>query len=144
MVTLGPLGYMPFPGTVGSLATVPVILCINYLEIPPQIFIVLMLICIVAALFVITRAQKYFTHADPREIIIDEVVGCMIALYALPMSLNWIVPAFILFRILDGTKICGLAYIEKKVSGAYGIMCDDIVAGLMVLISMRCLMVLFP
>lgn len=134
---------MPFSGTVGSLVTVPLIAAINYFQIPGFVFIIFILIAIVSSLVIIKSASTFFINLDPREIIIDEVIGCMIALYALPARWHVLLLAFGLFRLLDGTKLCGLSFLEKKIPGAYGILCDDIAAGLMVNGAMRYLIVYF-
>ena len=75
---------------------------------------------------------------DPRVIIIDEVAGMMVALAALPV--NWKVygAGFLLFRFLDITKPLGLRRVER-LPGSWGIMLDDLLAGLLTQFLLRAL-----
>jgi phosphatidylglycerophosphatase A len=69
--------------------------------------------------------------SDPQWIVIDEWAGLFIALVGLTPS-NWmaVLVAFILFRVLDATKLGPVAWAEQ-LPGAYGVMADDIVAGIL-------------
>ncbi len=66
---------------------------------------------------------------DPQYIIIDEVVGCWVALLFLPASLLIYGLGTLLFRVLDKTKILGIKEVER-LPGGWGIMLDDVVAGI--------------
>lgn len=66
--------------------------------------------------------------ADPPEVVIDEVAGMWISMYALPPSA--IIPAFFLFRIVDITKPFPICTAEK-LPGGWGIMADDVLGGVL-------------
>jgi phosphatidylglycerophosphatase A len=140
IATLGKIGYLPYPGTMGSLAALPVVFGIHYFHISLQVFVIAILFCSLIAYRIIQIGASHFANTDPREIILDEVIGCLIAFYGLALQASVCISAFVLFRILDGTKWFGISYIEKKIPGAYGILCDDILAGLMVNIGLRYVM----
>ena len=86
------------------------------------------------------RAINYsfneFNSGDPPEIVIDEVVGQMLTLLALPIYetlyplpvIYYCVPAFLFFRLFDIWKPFPINYIDKNIQGSLGIMLDDILA----------------
>jgi phosphatidylglycerophosphatase A len=68
-------------------------------------------------------------HDDPAEIVIDEVVGCMITFFMVPLTMQWAMLGLVLFRFFDIFKIGGIRRLERFVS-AWGVMLDDIAAGI--------------
>lgn len=68
---------------------------------------------------------------DPSRVVIDEVVGVWITLLAVPQGASWLYPlgAFLLFRLFDIWKPLGIRRMER-ISGGWGVMLDDILAGL--------------
>ncbi len=66
---------------------------------------------------------------DPQIVVIDEVVGMLIALIAIPATWPWVVAGFTLFRIFDITKIYPIN-ITQRIPGGWGIMLDDVLAGI--------------
>ncbi len=66
---------------------------------------------------------------DPSIVVIDEIVGMWIALYLLPQSMTAIAIAFVLFRIFDVIKPPPARQVER-LPGGWGIMLDDVVAGI--------------
>lgn len=68
---------------------------------------------------------------DPREVIIDEVAGYLIAMALLPLSLFNVLGTFIVFRFLDIMKPPPVSFFDLKNRGGVGIMADDIVAGIL-------------
>lgn len=76
-------------------------------------------------------AQRYGLGDDPA-IVIDEIVGCWIALLAAPKSLPWVLAAFVLFRLADIAKPWPIGWADRNVKGGFGIMLDDLLAGLLV------------
>jgi phosphatidylglycerophosphatase A len=73
---------------------------------------------------------------DPGRIVIDEVVGQWIALFLIPATWLNLALAFFLFRVLDIFKPLGIRDTER-LPGGWGIMTDDVVAGLMTLLVVR-------
>lgn len=67
--------------------------------------------------------------SDPKYIVIDEVIGMWITCLFIPTSIWWFVMAFLIFRILDITKLPPINLLEK-LHGGLGILADDIGAGL--------------
>ena len=125
------------PGTFASLATcILFLVLINFLEIT-IIFLVTLVIFLYSFLAIINSFDE-FKSEDPQEIVIDEVVGQMLPLLALPIyetlyllpKIYYCLFAFLLFRLFDILKPFPVNYVDNNVTGALGIMLDDIIAGI--------------
>ena len=68
---------------------------------------------------------------DHGGIVIDEVAGFAITMWALPFDWVWLLAGFCLFRLLDIVKPWPVRLFDQHVSGGLGVMADDIVAGLL-------------
>ena len=131
------------PGTVASLITCLLfLLLINIFNIS---IIFLFTLAIFAYSFVaINNSFDEFSSNDPQEIVIDEFVGQMLPLLAIPIyetlyllpKIYYCIPAFLLFRLFDIWKPYPVSYVDKNVKGAIGIMLDDIFAGIYTIISL--------
>lgn len=76
------------------------------------------------------RYALYCADDDPSCIVIDEVVGMIIALLWVPRVIEMYIIAFLLFRLYDITKLFPINYVERRVQGGLGIMLDDVAAGI--------------
>ena len=131
------------PGTAASLITCLLfLLLINIFNIS---IIFLFTLAIFAYSFVaINNSFDEFSSNDPQEIVIDEFVGQMLPLLAIPIyetlyllpKMYYCIPAFLLFRLFDIWKPYPVSYVDKNVKGAIGIMLDDIFAGIYAIISL--------
>ena len=130
------------PGTFASLITCLLfLLLINLLNITFLFFftIIIFLYSFVA----INTSFNSFDSDDPQEIVIDEVVGQMLPLLAIPLyEILYIAPieyycvsAFLLFRLFDIWKPFPISYVDNNTEGALGIMLDDIIAGIFTIIT---------
>ena len=122
-------GYLPkAPGTWGSLVGLLLWLPLSRLETIPYL-------AVVAALFVLGvfgagAAEKILDRPDPSIVVIDEIVGQLIALAFVPPHLAAPVIGFLLFRFFDILKPFPAGWIDRHLHGGLGIMLDDVVAGL--------------
>lgn len=134
-------GYSPiFPGTGGSLVGLAFYL-IPGIEVT---FIFSIVITVTFFLGVYTSAYiERRLGDDPQIIVVDEIVGMWLSLFLMPKSLWLIVLAFILFRLFDIVKPPPARNVEKIKNG-WGIMLDDVFAGIYANISVRILMFIFP
>ena len=75
-------------------------------------------------------AEQEWGH-DASRVVVDEIVGMWIALCAVPASREWwwAFAALILFRLFDIYKPLGCRWIDRNIPGAWGVMLDDILAG---------------
>lgn len=120
-------GYAPFaPGTVGTAAALPLawLAC----SLSPLFQLAIIIVVFVAGVWAAGEAGKHFGVVDARPIVIDEVVGTLITLFALPFTLPNAVAAFFVFRIFDVLKPWPASYFDRKVKNGYGVMLDDVMA----------------
>ncbi len=125
------------PGTWGSLAAlVPWFFMRNlplgsYLGMVGVVFVVG---CLLAG-----SAEKILDQADAGPIVIDEFVGMFITLIAAPNHpVAWLL-GFLLFRLFDVLKPFPVSWFDQRIHGGFGIMMDDVVAGLYALLSLQIL-----
>lgn len=121
------LGHSPLmPGTMGSLGGLIVYVLVKNNEILYgfSILFLFMLGVIFAG-----EAEKIYKRKDPRMIVIDEACGMLLALFFVPASMFSVILGFFLFRIFDILKPPPAKRVEK-LTGALGIMFDDIIAAI--------------
>jgi phosphatidylglycerophosphatase A len=68
-------------------------------------------------------------EGDPRDVVVDEALGCLIATAFVPCDPVWIVAAFVAFRALDILKPWPVGWLDEHVHGALGVLADDVAAG---------------
>jgi len=83
----------------------------------------------VGAVVVVQRYLEGRTKADPQEVVLDELVGCLITLAPLPWSLPWVAAGYALFRLLDITKPGPIGTLDRRLHGGLGVVADDVAAG---------------
>ncbi len=74
--------------------------------------------------------QKILGVHDHGGIVWDEWVGFLMTLWLAPTGLGWLVAGFILFRLFDILKPWPIGWLDRQVPGGWGIMLDDLLAGL--------------
>lgn len=129
------------PGTMGSLATLPLVALVYQAGFTP-LFIATVLSYFLG-LYATHNLLKNSTNKDPGFVVIDETAGQLTTfLFIVPiasLSLLNLVAGFALFRLFDIVKIWPCSYFDKKVVGAFGVMTDDIFAGIYAGIVLLCL-----
>ncbi len=122
------LGKLPFaPGSWGSLGA---LLLWLLLPVTFSVHLSVIIILFVLGVYSSSRMAQYLDDHDPSEVVIDEVVGMGISLFMLPHSPGLYFLAFILFRVFDILKP-SFIYRIQNLSGGWGIMLDDVLAGLL-------------
>ncbi|MDR3089646.1 MAG: phosphatidylglycerophosphatase A [Desulfobulbaceae bacterium] len=131
-------GYLPkAPGTWGSLAAVPLWFLLSYLDVSAY---GLMLVAVfLVGWFVAGEAEKILDKPDPGCVVIDEIFGMFITLFAAPRQLTVAVAAFLLFRLFDIWKPFPVSWFDRRVNGGLGIMLDDAMAGIYAFLTLRIL-----
>jgi phosphatidylglycerophosphatase A len=130
IATQGAVGYSQAPGTVATIMSIPLIYFLRQLHMPEWLYVLIIVIGLFSSLLIVRRALRLFTESDPSEIVIDEMIGFLCAFIAVPFSWPLLLVAFVMFRLIDIYKLFGIAYIER-LHGAWGIMLDDVAAGLL-------------
>lgn len=122
------LGYIPFaPGTFGTLLGVLMFYLLNGL--PLIHYILFLAVFIVFASWVSGIAQGIFADKDPQKVVIDEVAGYLVTMTGCAWDWKLAVAGFVLFRIFDIWKPFPIRAVEKKLSTGFGIVIDDVLAG---------------
>ena len=116
------------PGTMGTLAAIPLWWLLA--QLPLTSYLIVVLIAAVVGITICGRAADQMGVHDHGGIVWDEFVGFWIAMAALPITWQSLILGFVLFRLFDILKPWPISWLDKKVSGGFGIMIDDVIAGL--------------
>ena len=153
-VTMFGLGKIKIiPGTFGSLATIIVLYFFFHLiKISPHIIILGLLIIFIYSFLAIASYIKENENKDPKEVIIDEFIGQSIPIYLYEIShgtqktsedaIIFYGICFILFRFFDILKPFPANFFDKNYKNSFGVIMDDVCAGLYVVLSLICFMLL--
>ena len=134
-------GYLPkAPGTWGSLVGLLFFLLLHSLSVPVYLTVVAGLF--VVGSFAAGEAEKILDKRDPGAVVIDEIVGMLIAMIAVPLTPLNMALGFILFRIFDIVKPFPVNFFDQRFHGGLGIMLDDVVAGIYSLIILQLILFL--
>jgi len=135
------VGYFPIaPGTVSSAA---VFIILWFLPTGHWIYWAAFVLVTLIGVLVSFKAEKYW-GPDPSKIVIDEVAGCMASVMLVPKSIwLWLI-AFISFRAYDILKLPPAKAAENKLPGGWGVMLDDIIAGIYAFILVHLVVFIFP
>ncbi|WP_028774079.1 phosphatidylglycerophosphatase A family protein [Shewanella waksmanii] len=125
------------PGTFGTLAAIPLYLLMMPLSLPW--YIGLTLLSVIAGFYICDKASKDMGVHDHGAIVWDEVAGLLITMIAAPAGIIWLVIGFALFRFFDILKPWPIRWLDAKVHGGFGIMIDDVLAGIFALICLQTL-----
>ena len=143
-VTLFGIGKLKkIPGSYASLATTILLFFLfHILNISPNLVLFSIIIIFIISLYSINIFIKNLTDKDPKEIVIDEFIGqsIPICLYEIAHEgtkttseiLTFYFIMFILFRIFDIAKPYPVSYYDKNFKNSFGVIMDDVCAGLYV------------
>ena len=151
MLGLGKIKFIP--GTFGSLATTIILYILFHILNVSSHFVLLGLVIIFIYSFpAVSIHIKDNENKDPGEIIIDELIGQAIPIFAYEIShgtkkspdeaLLFYCICFVLFRFFDIIKPFPVSFFDKNFKNSFGVMMDDVCAGLYVILSLICFMVL--
>ena len=122
-------GYAPFaPGTAGTVVGIPVYLILSHLS--WLLYLITVLILTFLACFISQEAEKVFNEKDSPRIVIDEIVGFQWTMFLVSPTVLHVLSGFILFRFFDIIKIFPAGYVQSRFPGGYGVVFDDVVAGM--------------
>lgn len=129
IATLFGIGRIPkAPGTWGSLATIPLIFVL--MKLGPIVYMISTLAISILAIYAADIYERQSDRHDSKEIVIDEVAGMLVTMTMLPMTWQAFVVGFVMFRFFDIFKPFPISYFDRKVPGGFGVVVDDLVAGL--------------
>jgi phosphatidylglycerophosphatase A len=117
------------PGTIGSLATLPLIYLLNYLHVNIYSLMALIVILFISSVIVTEHVQKKYHLHDPQWIVIDEVIGMLITWsFVRTIDFPTLFLVFSFFRLFDIIKIWPASYFDRLHHG-FGTIMDDVVSG---------------
>lgn len=133
-------GYAPIiPGTIGTLVAVPLSIGFNQLaDVSLAVAGLALGVAILSAVALAGKAAEILQQKDPGIIVIDEIVGFLLANFTAQLSFPKLLMTFLLFRFFDISKIFPASRVER-LPGGTGIVADDLVAGLYTFAVMRLL-----
>lgn len=123
------------PGTFGTLAAIPVFYLMQPL--PIVSYLVLTAFLFILGIWFCQKTVDWLQQDDPSAIVWDEIVGYLITMAAAPSGWLWIVLGFVLFRLFDIVKPWPVSLADKKLHGGFGVMLDDVIAGLYALLVLQ-------
>lgn len=134
-------GLAPFaPGTWGTLVAVPLYLLLVELSFP--LYLLVILLSFGVGVYLCGYTSKALGVHDHSGIVWDEWVGFWITMIAVPVTWQWILAGFVLFRFFDIVKPWPVRVADEKMKGGFGIMIDDVLAGLYALACMHLALIL--
>lgn len=127
------IGFLPkAPGTMGSLATIPLIYLLESLSLNLSTLIFIIIALFIVACYITDIVQKERGLHDPQWIVIDEVVGMLITwafIFPNITPINLIL-VFIIFRAFDIIKIFPANLADQRITNGIGTNLDDVISGL--------------
>ncbi|MCP3984791.1 MAG: phosphatidylglycerophosphatase A [bacterium] len=137
-------GFLPWaPGTWGS--AFALLIFVLFSPMPVWLLVTSGLALCALGVWSADVSEAVFEQADDGRIVIDEVVGQLLALAPLRVvfgperagqEIFWLVTGFVAFRVLDIAKPGPVGWVERHTSGGFGVMADDVVAGVIAALAL--------
>lgn len=115
------------PGTVGAILALVAYVCLP--PVPWLPFLLVLTFLYLVGVWASTIAEQQYGH-DAKQINVDEVLGMLTALFALPKIIWLALLAFVLFRFFDIVKPFPIKTAQEKLPRGWGVMTDDLIAGI--------------
>ena len=152
-VTCFGIGSLRFaPGTIASLVTTIFLYSLFHIvDLSSNTILIILLIIFIYAFYAVSEYIKYNKNKDPKEVVVDEFIGQSIPIYLYEIShrsskdlqeeVLIYLYIFILFRFFDIKKPFPINFFDKKFKNSFGVIIDDVVAGLYVVLTLIIFMV---
>jgi phosphatidylglycerophosphatase A len=134
------VGYSPIaPGTLGTLVAIVIYHFLS--EIPSPLYEITLVGFLFLSVWVSGNAEIFFDKKDDQRIVIDEIIGFLVTMLWVPKTIRFVIIGFFLFRFFDILKPFPIRRLEKGFKGGFGVVLDDVVAGVYANIVLR---LIFP
>lgn len=130
------------PGTAGTVVAIPLYLLIA--ELPLGWYLAIVLLGFVVGVYLCEATSKALGVHDHSGIVWDEIIGFLITMILVPVTWYWVLAGFLIFRFFDIVKPWPIRQADKNLHGGFGIMFDDVLAGIYALGCLHLLIVLLP
>ena len=135
------------PGTITSLITTIFLYSLfHMLNFSNYTILIILLIVFIYSFYAVSEYIKFNDNKDPKEVVIDEFIGQSIPIYLYEIahgttkgpqeSILFYLYIFILFRFFDIKKPFPVSFFDKKFKNSFGVIIDDVVAGLYVVLTL--------
>ena len=134
--------FSKMPGTVGTLAAIPFYLI--FVSVSFNLLLLVIAVGVAVGVYVCGVTARDMGVHDHGSIVWDEFIGFWITMLLVP-SMEWqvVLLGFVWFRLFDILKPWPISWLDKKVHGGFGIMLDDILAGIFAMLALKLSYVLF-
>ncbi|MFK7996981.1 MAG: phosphatidylglycerophosphatase A [Granulosicoccus sp.] len=122
------------PGTFGTLLGIPVLLL---MPVNLMLYLLVLVALFVFGVWCCGECSRYLGVHDHGAIVWDEVVGYLVTMIALPITWQWLLAGFIIFRVFDIWKPWPISWADRHVHGGMGIMVDDVIAGVFAAVTLH-------
>jgi len=130
------VGYSPVaPGTLGTLVAIPIYYFLS--NISPPTYEITLIGFFFFSVWISESAEIFFGKKDDQRIVIDEIMGFLITMLWVPKTPILMIIGFFLFRFFDILKPFPIRRLEKRLRGGYGVVLDDVMAGVYANIVLR-------
>jgi phosphatidylglycerophosphatase A len=123
------------PGTCGTLVGIPLYLLLR--DLYPPYYLAAIAGLFLLGIYLCRKTSGLLGSEDPGAIVWDEIVGYLCTMTQAPRGWVWVLTGFMLFRVFDILKPWPIAWLDRRVKGGFGIMLDDLVAGVFSLIILQ-------
>ena len=153
-VTCFGIGTLRFaPGTITSLVTTIFLYSLfHIINLSNNIILIILLIVFIYSFYAVSEYIKYNDNKDPKEVVVDEFIGQSIPIFLYEISHGTVKDSqeavlfylyiFILFRYFDIKKPFPINFFDKKFKNSFGVILDDVVAGLYVVLTLIIFMII--
>jgi len=141
------------PGTITSLITTVFLYSLfHIINLSNNTIFIMLLIVFIYSFYAVSEYIKYNENKDPKEVVIDEFIGQSIPIYLYEISHGTIkdpqeavlfyLYIFILFRYFDIKKPFPVSFFDQKFKNSFGVILDDVMAGLYVVLTLIIFMII--
>jgi len=141
------------PGTLTSLITTIFLYSLfHIINLSNNIILIILITVFIYSFYAVSEYIKYNENKDPKEIVVDEFIGQSIPIYLYEVSHGTIKESqeavlfylyiFILFRYFDIKKPFPVNFFDKKFKNSFGVIMDDVIAGLYVTLTLIIFMII--
>ena len=141
------------PGTIASLITTVFLFSLfHIINLSSNIILIILLLIFIYSFYAVSNYIKNYDNKDPKEVVIDEFIGQSIPIYLYEVShgttkdpqeaILFYLYIFILFRYFDIKKPFPVNFFDKKFKNSFGVIFDDVVAGLYVVLTLIIFMII--
>ncbi len=123
------------PGTLGTVAALPVYLAL--MQGGQWVYLIATVLSVLVGIWICDQAARKLDVHDFGGIVWDEIAGFLITMYGIALSWQSLLAGFVLFRLFDVFKPWPISWLDSRVKGGFGIMVDDVVAGIFAAIVLR-------